>query len=273
MSVKVDALAGILTELRRKQPVVHVITNWVTAGDVAAVLHSAGARPIMASASEEVTEIVSSSEALVLNLGTPDPLRVNAMLQAGRRANVLGLPVIVDPVGAGASRFRTKAVEGLLSELRITVIRGNSAEIGTLSGRAGKLRGIDSLSAPPDLLAAAGDLSQKTGAVVAVTGPQDLVMGAGKTIGIRNGHPIMSRVTGMGCMLSALIGAFAAVQHDPLLATVGAIGFFGLAGERAALRMEGPGTFKAAFFDAIYTLPPNELQEGIRFKELGADEV
>jgi hydroxyethylthiazole kinase len=247
--------------------VVHVITNWVTAGDVASALHAAGARPIMAFACEEVNDIVSGADALVLNLGTPDPTRIEAMLQAGRHANTLDRPVIFDPVGVGASRFRAEAAERILSDLRIAVIRGNRAEIGALAGKGGKLRGIDTVVAPPDLRAAAGALSLKTGAVVAVTGPQDLVVSGGTTLIVENGHPMMSQVTGTGCMLTALIGAFAAVETDLIVAAAGAIGFFGLAGEQAALRAEGPGTFKMALIDSLYRLTPPDMEAGIRLKE------
>jgi len=267
MSLKVDALTRTLIRVREKKPVVHVITNWVTAGDVAGALHAAGARPIMAFAAEEVDDIVSGANALVLNLGTPDPMRVKVMLQAGRHANDLGRPVIFDPVGVGASRFRSEAAEKVLSDLRIAVIRGNRAEIGALAGMGGKLRGIDAVAAPPDLRAAAEALSLKTGAVVAVTGPQDLVVRSGKMVIVENGHPMMSQVTGTGCMLTALIGAFAAVEPDPIVAAAGAVGFFGLAGERAGLRAEGPGTFKAALLDAIYSLTPEDFQIGVKVKE------
>jgi hydroxyethylthiazole kinase len=267
MAVNLDALTQTLERMRTERPVVHVITNWVTAGDVANVLHVAGARPIMAASVEEVEEIVSCANALVLNLGTPDPSRLKAMLQAGRCANSIGLPVIFDPVGAGASRFRTEAARTILSELRIAVIRGNEAEIGGLACMGGKLRGIDSVTGPPDLRAAAGDLSLKTGAVIAVTGPQDLVVGSGQAVVIENGHPMMARITGMGCCLSALLGAFAAVQTDIVASTVGAISLFGLAGERAALQSQGPGTFKGAFLDAIYSLTPEEFQHGVRLKD------
>jgi len=267
MSLTVDALAETLAQVRQKQPVVHVITNWVTAGDVAGTLHAVGARPIMAFALEEVNDIVSGANALVLNLGTPDPSRIKAMLQAGHCANSLSLPVIFDPVGVGASRFRAEAAERILSDLRIAIIRGNRAEIGALAGMGGELRGIDTATAPPDLLAAAGTLSLRTEAVVAVTGPQDLVVSGGKAVIVENGHPMMSQVTGMGCRLTALIGAFAAVETDLIAATVGAIAFFGLAGEQAALRAEGPGTFKAAFLDAIYSLTPAEFQRGLKLTE------
>jgi len=267
MPLRADAVAQTLIQVRQKRPVVHVITNWVTAGDVASALHAVGARPIMAFAAEEVDDIVSGADALVLNLGTPDPPRVKTMSQAGRHANTLGRPVVFDPVGVGASRFRDEAAERILSDLHIAIIRGNRAEIGILAGRGGELRGVDTAIAPPDLSVAAEILSLRTGAVVAVTGPQDLVVSSEKRILVENGHPMMSQVTGMGCMVTAMIGAFAAVETDLLTATGGAIAFFGLAGERAGLRAEGPGTFKMALLDAIYSLTPAEFQSGVKLTE------
>ena len=267
MGVAVEDLAKALVLLRERAPVVHTITNWVTAGDVANALHAAGARPVMAFSPEEVTEIVSGADALVLNLGTPDPSRIRGMFLAARHANSLAKPVVFDPVGVGGSRFRMESARGLLSEIRITIIRGNRAEIGALAEMGGQLRGIDATAGPSDLPAAARLLSLKTGAVVAVTGPEDLIVEGERNVIVKNGHPIMARVTGTGCILSALIGAFASVEPDPLLAAAGAIAFFGVAGEKAALRAQGPGTFRAALFDALFELGPDELKCHARLNE------
>ncbi len=267
MKLKIQALANALTLLRETAPVVHAITNWVTAGDVANALHAVGARPVMAFAPEEVKEIVSGSDALVLNLGTPDPIRVKAMLLAGSHASTLGKPIVFDPVGVGGSRFRMEAATSLLSEVRVTVIRGNKAEIGAIAGMGGKLRGIDAACGPSDLSSAARALSQKTGAVVAVTGPEDLIVKDERNVLVENGHPIMAKVTGTGCILSAIIGAFAAAESDPLIAAVGAIAFFGVAGEIAALRAQGPGTFRPALLDVLSELSPEDLIANARLKE------
>ncbi len=252
--------------VRQKRPVVHTITNWVTAGDVANALHAIGARPVMAVALEEVEDIVSGADAVVLNLGTPDPSRVKAMLLAGRCANRLGRPVVLDPVGAGASRFRRDAVQSVLSQVRLTVIRGNKAEIGALTERGGELRGMDAVKGPEDLVETAEKLSKKMGATVVISGAQDLIAGRGMIVEVENGHPLMGQVTGAGCMLSAVIGAFAAVEKDSFIAAVGAVAFFGLAGERAALQGKGPGTFKTALLDALFTLKPEDIKTGARLK-------
>ncbi len=266
MPFEVDRLARALIRLRQNRPVVHTITNWVTAGDVANALNAIGARPVMAFALEEVEEIVARADALVLNLGTPDPSRVKAMLLAGHGANSLGRPVVFDPVGAGASGFRTDAIRSILSGLRITIIRGNGAEIGVLTETGGMLRGIDANLEPSDVLGSASLLSRETGAVVLSSGPQDLVVKGEKAVVVENGHPMMGRVTGTGCMLSAIIGAFAAVEKDPMIAAVAAATFFGLAGERAARGAKGPGTFKVRLLDALFTLMPDDMKEGAKLK-------
>jgi len=264
MLPEIKRLTKILSAVRQKQPIVHAISNWVTANDVASALHALGARPIMAFTPEEAKEIVSGADALVLNLGTPSPSGIESMLRAGHEAVTLGRPVIFDPVGIGASPFRMNASERIISELHLTVIKGNRAEIGFLSGSGGKLAGIDAVTGPEDLLKAADHLSKTSGAVVAVSGMHDLIVFSGQKITVENGHPMMARVTGLGCILTAVIGAFAAVENDPLVATVAAVAFFGLAGEQAALQAKGPGTFKTALFDILFTLSPEEMEQGIK---------
>ncbi len=267
MSLEIDRLTKILSTVRQKQPVIHAITNWVTANDVASALHAVGARPIMAFTPEEVKEIASGADALVLNLGTPSPLGIESMLRAGHQAVTLSRPVIFDPVGVGSSSFRMNASKRIVTELRLRVIKGNRAEIGFLAGRGGKLAGIDAVAGPEDLLTAAEHLSRTSGAVVAISGPQDLIVFAERKVTVENGHPMMARVTGLGCILTGLIGAFAAVENDPLAATVGATAFFGLAGEQAALQAKGPGTFKTTLLDLLFTLTPEEMGERIRLRE------
>jgi hydroxyethylthiazole kinase len=267
MPLEIDRLTKIHSTVRQRQPVVHAITNWVTANDVASALHAVGARPIMAFTPEEVQEIASGADALVLNLGTPSPLGIESMLRAGHQAVSLGHPVIFDPVGAGASSFRIEASKRIITELRLKVIKGNRAEIGFLAEGHGKLAGIDAVAGPEDLERAAEHLSRTSGAVVAVSGPQDLIVFSGKKVIVENGHPMMARVTGLGCILTGLIGAFAAVENDPLVATVGAIAFFGLVGEQAALRAKGPGTFKTALLDILFSLTPEEMGQGMKLRE------
>jgi hydroxyethylthiazole kinase len=267
MIPETEILVQALIKVRQQKPVVHAITNSITANEVATALHAIGARPIMAFAPEEVKEITSKADALVLNLGTPTPDRIEAMILAGRQANAQNHPVIFDPVGAGASRFRIDSSTRILSEVRVTIIRGNQAEIGFLAGTGGHLAGIDAVRGPEDLYRAGDLLSRKTGAVVVASGPQDWVVAAGRKAIVENGHPMMGQVTGMGCMLTAVMGAFAAVEKDPIVAAVSALTFFGLAGEQTALRTDGPGTFKSVFLDTLFSLTPDQMRKGIRLKD------
>lgn len=259
-------LSQILQKVRDKKPVIHAITNWVTANDVANSLHAIGARPIMAIAQEEIENITSKADALVLNFGTPTPTRLEVMLIAGQRANREGHPVILDPVGAGASPFRIDSLKKILSSLKIAAIRGNRSEIGALAGRKSYLAGVDSVASADDLEQACRDLSQKTGAVVVASGPEDLIFSPEKKAVVENGHPMMGQVTGMGCMLSAVIGAFHAAEEDPLLATISAVAFFGFAGQQAGRFAKGPGTFRQTFFDALYSLTSEQLRDGLKIR-------
>jgi hydroxyethylthiazole kinase len=267
-NVEAASLAGILERVREGHPVVHAITNWVTAGDVANVLEAVGARPILAIAPEEVVEIVSRADSLMLNLGTPTTERMKAMSLAGQQANRLQKPITLDPVGAGASAFRDDLLLGLLSDLRVCVIRGNRAEIGALAGAGGKLRGVAAVEGPPDISAAAGEVCLRTGAVVAVSGERDLIVGKGGSVEVRNGHPWMGQVTGMGCMATAMIAAFVAVEKDPMIGTLAALVCFGVAGEEAGRRADGPGTFKPALLDALAMITPGDIEKGARLEEV-----
>lgn len=256
-----DEIPVLLDRVRTRRPVVHAITNWVTGGDVANALQALGARPVLAYSTAEVGEITTRADALYLNLGTPTPDRLAAMLLAGRRANEIGLPVIFDPVGAGASSFREEACRQMLSELNLTIIRGNRAEIGALAGQGGQLRGIDSVSGPEDIHEAVRVLSERTRALVIASGEKDFIFYEGQLVMVGNGHPLMLRVTGTGCMLSAVIAAFAAVGHDPLETAVAGVSCFKLAGELAGRTAGGPGSFKSGLMDFLYALTPDDLQK------------
>ena len=255
-----ENISSLLEEVRNRRPVVHAITNWVTGGDVANALQALGARPVLAFSTAEVAEITNKADALYLNLGTPTPDRIAAMLLAGRRANEIGLPVIFDPVGAGASHFREEACRQILAELSLTIIRGNRAEIGILAGQGGHLRGIDAVSGPDDISEAARILSRRTGAVVVASGEKDHIFYDDKMVKVGNGHPFMLRVTGTGCMLSAIIAAFAAVGTDPLETAIAGVSCFKLAGEQAGQTACGPGAFKTGLMDFLYALTPDDLR-------------
>jgi len=260
----VEDLIKVLGKVWHQRPLVHAITNWVTAGDVANVLYAIKARPVMAVAEEEVTDVVSKADALVLNLGTLTPERVASMIVAGRRAQARGIPIVLDPVGAGLSHFRMATLNRLLSELTLSVIKGNQAEIGILAGAGGELRGVDVVTGPENPQTAAKELAKRTKAIVVVTGERDLVLDEGRRVVLDNGHPLMSYMTGTGCMLAAMIAAFVACEKDVFVATVAAVAGFGVAGERAAKKSIGPGTFKVAFLDSLYSLTPKQMASGVR---------
>ena len=262
----VDDLIKVLGKVFHQRPLVHAITNWVSAGDVANGLYAIKARPVMTIAKEEVTEVVSKADALVLNLGTPSPERVASMIMAGRHAQARGIPIVLDPVGAGLSQFRMATLNRLLTELTLSVIKGNQAEIGTLAGAGGELRGVDAVAGPVNPQTAAQVLAKRTKAIVVVTGERDLVLDEGRMVMLDNGHPLMSQMTGTGCMLAAIIAAFAACEKDVFLATVAAVAGFGIAGEKAAEKSIGPGTFKVAFLDSLYSLTPEQIVSGIRMR-------
>jgi hydroxyethylthiazole kinase len=249
-----------LAAIRERKPLVHQITNYVVMNETANATLAIGALPVMAHAVEEVEEMASAAAALVLNIGTLSQHWIEAMLLAAKAANRAGAPVVLDPVGAGATRFRTDTAKRILDDAEIAVVRGNAAEVATLSGREAEIRGVESIGAGETgaelARAAAGEL----GCVVAVTGLVDHVSDGERTIAIANGHELLSTVTGTGCMSTALTGCFLAVAPDrPLEAAAEALVAFGVAGEDSARDAKGPGTFHAGLYDALYRLDPATL--------------
>ncbi len=259
--------ASLLSEVRAKRPLVHHITNYVTVNDCANATICIGASPVMAHAGDEVAEMVSMAGALVLNIGTLDDAQVDAMLRAGVKANAIGVPVILDPVGAGATRLRTASAQRLLHDLDVSVIKGNAAEIATLAGAKGDIKGVDSHGISGEPLDIAKAFARETGAIVAISGATDIVTDGKKALLVDNGHPLMGLVSGTGCMAASLTGAFTAITKDYLLATATAFAAFGLAGEKAAPLSRGPASFKVALLDELYRMTPEELWKGARVRE------
>lgn len=221
--------------------------------DTANVTLHIGASPVMAHAIGEVREMVRYAGALVLNIGTLEPAWIEAMVAAGEEANARGVPVILDPVGVGATALRTDAVEAILAAVRVDVVRGNAAELSAIAGLAAEIRGVDSVSADaPE--AAARIVARRTGGAAVVSGAIDHIADASRCAAIANGHPLMGAITGSGCMATALVGSFRAVQPNPFLAAAAAMIAFGIAGEIAAERSAGPGTFRQHLMDAVYGL-------------------
>jgi hydroxyethylthiazole kinase len=250
--------------IRERKPLVHQITNFVVMNETANATLAIGALPVMAHALQEVEEMASAASALVLNIGTLSDEWVEAMIAAGRAANAAGVPVVLDPVGAGATEYRTDTSRRLLDVLEIAVLRGNAAEIATLAGRDAEIRGVEAVGGGggPEL---ASDASGLLGPVVAVTGPVDHVSDGQAVNSVANGHELLGSVTGTGCMATALTGCFLGVRgDDPLAAATEALVAFGIAGEDAAKDANGPGSFHAALYDALYALDPETLDPRAR---------
>ncbi len=241
--------AEVLHRIREERPLVHHITNYVTVNLVANVTLSTGALPVMAHAHEEVGEMASLASALVLNIGTLDPGQVEAMILAGSRANERGIPVILDPVGAGATTLRTRVAERILSDLEVSAVCGNAGEVATLAGLSAEVRGVESLSG--DARAAAEKAASTLGVTVAATGETDYVSDGRRTLAVENGHLLMGRIVGSGCASTAVVGCFAAAGGADPETVSEALAYFGRAGEVAAEKAEGPGTFEPRLLDAL----------------------
>ena len=263
----------ILKNIREHRPVVHCITNYVTANDVANVLLACGASAVMASAPCEVAEITARAQALVLNLGTMTETTPLAMERAGKEANDKGIPVVLDPVGLGGSAFRKETAARLLREVRFTLIRGNASELKALCGQEVGGIGLDAM--PYDMLAEeekkvdfCKQLSRKTGAIIVMTGATDLVSDGKRMYRIANGCAQMSRLTGSGCMLDGLLGAFLTQAEDKTEGAVLAVAAMGLCGQMAAEKMEetagGMGSFHMYLLDAVTKIDDKRLKEGMR---------
>ena len=256
-----------LRKITHEKPLVHHLTNYVTVNLVANTTLSTGALPVMAHAREEVAEMVGLASTLVVNIGTLDPAFVEAVMLAGKRANERGIPVILDPVGAGATSFRTKTAERLLSDLEIAAVCGNAGEIATIAGLDAEVRGVESFAG--DARQAAMKAAGSLGVTVAATGETDYVSDGENTLAISNGHPLMGRVVGSGCASTAVVGCFAAVGGPGTETVAHALAYFGRAGEVASEGAGGGGTFEPRLLDALAELAgdPNRLDGALWVKE------
>ena len=259
------AAAASLARVREKTPLVHNITNYVAMDVTANVLLAAGASPAMVHAEEEVEDFVRISAALVINIGTLSPAWVRAMIRAAEAAGAAGIPWVLDPVGAGATPYRT-GVAGDLARMGPAVVRGNASEILALAGAGGRTRGVDSTDPSEAARQVAQELAAELGCTVAVTGAVDYVTDVESLLADDNGHPLMARVTALGCSASALVGAFIAVERSPMDAAAQALGIFGLAGEIAARGAAGPGTLRVGILDALHTMDEAAIANGVRIR-------
>lgn len=255
-----------LEKVRKKKPLIHSITNYVAMNYTANALLACGASAVMAHGDEEVEEMVSLADALVLNLGTLTQARVETMIKAGKRANEKSIPVILDPVGSGATTLRTKAAKRLIQDLSIRVVRGNPSEILSLSREGSASKGVESLHLVDEAVEGGLKLAKSCALTVAVTGKVDFVTDGTRTCRVHNGHDMMKYVTGAGCAATSLIAAFVSVDPDPFEATATALSCFGLAGEQAAEDQGGPGTFQIQLLDALYTMDAKKLKGGARIE-------
>jgi hydroxyethylthiazole kinase len=260
----------LLEKIKTTSPLIHNITNFVVMNSSANILLGIGASPVMAHCIGEVEEMTSIANALVLNIGTLQDDWVESMICAAKAANAKGIPVILDPVGSGATSLRTQAVKKIMNEAEISVLRGNASEIFSLASADVRTRGVDSsLSVTAEIIDAAQKLATDMDCIIAMSGAEDIITDGKQIFQVSNGQPLMTKVTGIGCGLSAVTCAFCAVADGNLLAaTAAAFGFYGLCGDLAIKISEKPGSFFVAFIDTLYSMNPKNINEMLRIKSL-----
>lgn len=267
MKISGENIWTAVEKIRRSAPLVHNITNYVVMNTTANALLALGASPVMAHAEEEVRDMVGLAGALVVNLGTISAPWVRSAELAMEEAAARRVPVVFDPVGAGATPYRTDTFRRLVSARPPAVIRGNPSEIMALAGGPAGTKGVDSTERAPSALSAAAGLARELGVAVCVSGEIDYIVGGGRTLRIGNGHPLMTRVTGLGCTASALCGAFAAVEPDPIFAAAAAMAVLGIAAETAAEGAAGPGSLQYRLLDALYRLDGETIRRRLKAGE------
>jgi hydroxyethylthiazole kinase len=255
-----------LLKIRAQAPLIHNITNYVVMNTTANALLAVGASPVMAHAIDEVEVMVGYAKALVLNIGTLSPLWVEAMVRAGRVARARSIPTVLDPVGAGATPLRTEVALELLRETAPTVVRGNASEIRALAESGGFTKGVDSTDDVDSALEAARSLFARYGSVVSISGPTDVIVSGEAPARVHNGHPMMTRVTGMGCAATALTGALLAVESSSAQAATQAMLLMGIAGEMAAAHSSGPGSLQLNFLDALYAIQQSDIDQRAKWE-------
>lgn len=247
--------------VRHRSPLVHSITNYVVMNNTANALLAIGASPVMAHWVAEMEEMTAIAGALVINIGTLDDQWIEGMIAAGLAASKRGTPIVLDPVGAGATSQRTATALRIIDECKPTIIRGNGSEIMALVDASVKSKGVDSSAASSDALGAAKELALSSGAVVVISGPTDYITDGQRVETISNGNPIMTSVTGMGCTATAMVGAFAAVNPNPMEAAMHAMAVMGIAGQRAAAYSKGSGSMQLNFLDELYNFSAAEAAQ------------
>ena len=259
--------ASILNEIRNNSPLVHNITNYVVMNNTANALLSVGASPVMAHSLDEVEDIISISSSLVINMGTLSELWVDSMIKAGKKANQLKKPIVFDPVGVGASSYRTEIAKEIIEKTSPSVIRGNASEIMVLAQLSSVTKGVDSTAKTVEALNGAIQLSKELNNTVVVSGETDYIVTRNKVSSINNGREIMSKVTGMGCTATSLIGASVAVEDDVHEAAVFSMALMGVAGEIAESKSNGPGSFQISFLDTLSSISSKIISNNTRIND------
>jgi len=265
--IKKEQLIKDLNAVRKKSPLVHNITNYVVMNNTANALLAIGASPVMAHSVSEVEDMIAIASSLVINIGTLSSDWVKAMLLAGKAANQKGIPVIFDPVGAGATTYRTITCISIIENCKLSVIRGNASEIKALINSSDKTKGVDSIASTDSAIDAAKLLARKSKAVVVISGATDYITDGERMEEVKNGSPMMTKVTGLGCTATAIIGAFASVNNNYFESATHAMAIMGIAGELAAKRSEGTGSMQINFLDELYKISEKEISKYYKYNE------
>ena len=265
-NITANDIWSALTAIREKAPVIHNITNYVVMNSTANALLALGASPVMAHAEEEMEEMVGIASALVINIGTLSPVWVRAMFRAAEAARRRRIPIVLDPVGAGATSYRTRTARELIRAFPPEIIRGNASEIMALLDADAKTKGVDSTASSDAAVEIGRKLHTQCGAAVCISGETDYTIGRAGVIRSKNGHIMMTRVTGLGCTATALCGAFAAVTSDPAVAAAEAMAVMGIAGEIGVARSSGPGSLQLHFLDALFNLSADEIERYLKIE-------
>lgn len=261
-------ISDILIEIKKQKPLIHHITNWVTIYDCANIVRAVGALPVMAHAKEEVEQMAAIANALVLNIGTLTLDLIDSMILAGKKANQNNIPVILDIVGAGATDLRTNKAIEILEKIKVQILKGNTSEIGTIAGADAETKGVEAISLKGNPVKIAKKLASENELTVVITGKEDIISNGKETYICKNGHYMMANFVGTGCMAASVIGAFAAVENDYPFAAASALCCFGIAGELASKKANGPATYKNNFFDEIFKLNEEKIEKLKKLKKI-----
>lgn len=262
--LKENQIIDSLQKVREASPLVHNITNYVVMNNTANALLAIGASPVMAHAVDEVEDMAAIASSLVINIGTLSEKWVDAMLMAGKKAIARSIPVVFDPVGVGATPYRTQVAKQIIEQCKPSVIRGNASEIMALCSSASTTKGVDSTESSDAALDSAKQLAKSTNAVVVISGQTDFITDGDRVVSISNGNTMMARITGMGCTASAIVGAFVGVESDTLIATASAMAVMGMAGEIAVEKSAGPGSMQMHFIDTLYSISEKEISGNLK---------